>query len=171
MVLVRTSVLAMAVAGLFDLAGTAAIVPAYDHEIQISASTHKCPPAQAPRADMIPDFNAEHTSKRQNQGVVHRCYKPSPINDPTPSAEDCQGAITKLQAAQDDIVVKLVEGCFQIWNNNCTASVCPQKDGTSIISPSVAAQFMIDSVMPECISNGLRGWYLDRSYGIGVYLT
>ncbi|KAI1451990.1 hypothetical protein F4805DRAFT_463218 [Annulohypoxylon moriforme] len=158
----------MATTGLLDLAGAAAIAPATGHGIQLSTSSAQ-QVRKAPLANMIADSTAEQLNERQD--AVHRCYPPSPAVDPTPSVEDCKGSIAKLQAVQGDIVVKLVEGCYETWNGNCTASVCPQKDGTSTISPSVAAQFMIDSVMIECISNGLRGWYLDRSYGIGVYLT
>ncbi|KAI2465681.1 hypothetical protein F4781DRAFT_435187 [Annulohypoxylon bovei var. microspora] len=172
MFLLRTSILAMAATGLLDLTAAAAISPAIERETQFTyLSARRDCTAPFPLAKMFADSAAEHLKQRQSQTAVHRCYKPSPTNDPTPSSEDCKGCITKLQAVQGDITVKLVEGCYETWNGNCTASVCPQKDGTSVISPSTAAQFMIDSVMTECISNGLRGWYLDRSYGIGVYLT
>ncbi|KAI1076320.1 hypothetical protein F5B20DRAFT_584448 [Whalleya microplaca] len=120
-------------------------------------------------SDMIADSAAEYGLQRRD--VVHRCYDPNPDKGPAPSADDCNGAIEQLKNKGGDITVNLVEGCSEVWNGNCTASVCPQRWGLSTISASVAAQFMADSVMAECISKGLRGWYLDRDYGIGVYLS
>ncbi|OTA99213.1 hypothetical protein M426DRAFT_27734 [Hypoxylon sp. CI-4A] len=115
------------------------------------------------------DSTVQHVKSPRD--AVHRCYDPSDEFGPAPSVEDCQGAIKQIQAVQGDITVKLVEGCYKVWSGNCTGLVCPQRDGTSTISPALAAQYMADSVMTECISNGLRGWYLDRDYGVGVYLT
>ncbi|KAI0379855.1 hypothetical protein F5Y04DRAFT_289716 [Hypomontagnella monticulosa] len=111
----------------------------------------------------------EHIKQRRDG--IHRCHDPVAEFGPAPSVEDCNDAIKKLQAVQEDITVKLVEGCYQAWSGNCTASVCPQRVGESTISPSLATKYMSDFVMAECISKGLRGWYMDRDSGVGVYLT
>ncbi|KAI0129374.1 hypothetical protein F4776DRAFT_671868 [Hypoxylon sp. NC0597] len=122
---------------------------------------------------VLPDAITESTDTRikQRQDVVHRCYRPTDEFGPAPSVEDCNDVIKQLREVENDITVKLVEGCYKVWSGNCTGLVCPQRVGTSTISPSVAAQYMADSIMTECITNGLRGWYLDRDYGIGVYLA
>ncbi|KAI1102402.1 hypothetical protein F4804DRAFT_334331 [Jackrogersella minutella] len=168
MYLMRVAVSAVFVTGLLNLAGALAIAPATGNGVQLSAPLSH-PMRKTPHANIICGSTAQYIEERQN--AVHRCYEPSPESDPTPSVEDCKGVITKLQAVQGDITVKLVEGCYEVWNGNCTGSVCPQRLGESTISPSLAAQYMTDSVMTECISKGLRGWYLDRDYGIGVYLS
>ncbi|KAI0883318.1 uncharacterized protein GGS22DRAFT_168411 [Annulohypoxylon maeteangense] len=75
MVLMRMSILAMATASLFDLAGAAAIVPVTDHGIQLSGSS-----TQQARKDTIAEMivNSIGEDLIQRQNAVHRCYPPSP---------------------------------------------------------------------------------------------
>ncbi|KAF3063914.1 hypothetical protein GL218_02301 [Daldinia childiae] len=106
--------------------------------------------------DMITDSAVGHAMQRRD--AVHRCYEPASEVGLVPSADDCLDAIKQLRTVQGDITVKLVEGCYHAVSGNCTASVCPQRIGTSTISPALAAQYLSDSVMSECISKGHRGW-------------
>ncbi|KAI1391254.1 uncharacterized protein F4822DRAFT_442317 [Hypoxylon trugodes] len=124
---------------------------------------------KAALSDAIVQSSADHANIPRD--AVHRCHQSVAEFGPAPSVDDCNGAIKKLQAVQGDITVNLVEGCYHAVSGNCTASVCPQRVGISTISPTLAAQYMTNSILTECIADGLRGWYLDRSYGIGVYLT
>ncbi|KAH9999158.1 hypothetical protein F4779DRAFT_163645 [Xylariaceae sp. FL0662B] len=150
---------------LFNLALAAAVVPGTG---QVSTLLSE-PVRKDVLSDMIADSTVEYGLQRRD--VVHRCYDPNPEKGPAPSVDDCNGAIQQLNNRGGDITVNLVEGCYEVWSGNCTGSICPQRWGISTISATVAAQFMADSVITECISKGLRGWYLDRNYGIGVYLS
>lgn len=161
------AILAVTMSGLFNLAVAAAVLPLGAAHVSASPSSKLM--RNAALSDSIAESAVEHVKHRRD--AVHGCQKPTHEFGPAPSAEDCSGAIKQLQAVKNDITVKLVEGCYHAWSGNCTASVCPQKVGSSTIPPSAAAQFMTGSVMTECIDNGLRGWYVDRDYGVGVYLT
>ncbi|OTA61033.1 hypothetical protein K449DRAFT_445575 [Hypoxylon sp. EC38] len=163
------AILAVTMTSLLSLLASAALIP-------VPRGNGVQPITFSPtlmRRSVLPDTVTESTDTRvkQRQDAVHRCYRPADEFGPAPSVEDCKDVIKQLQEVENDITVKLVEGCYKVWSGNCTGSVCPQRVGTSTISPSVAAQYMADSIMTECITNGLRGWYLDRDCGIGVYLT
>ncbi|KAI8956800.1 hypothetical protein F5Y11DRAFT_361382 [Daldinia sp. FL1419] len=174
MFLMRVAALVVLAAGLPDLASVAVatsinqgtITPVSSYDLMQETDLRN---AHVELRSVIVEPAVGHANQRRD--AVHRCYEPSSEVGPVPSADDCLAAIKQLQAVQGDITVKLVEGCYHAVSGNCTASVCPQRIGTSSISPATAAQFLSDSVMPECISKGHRGWYLDRGYGIGVYLT
>ncbi|KAI1477247.1 hypothetical protein F4774DRAFT_390240 [Daldinia eschscholtzii] len=168
MFLMRMAGLAIITAGLLNLASAAAAVSIEGTKSLSSASSSEFMQDTVLR-DMIAESTLGHAKHRRD--AVHRCYVPASEVGPVPSVDDCLGAIKQLRTVQGDITVKLVEGCYHAVYGNCTASVCPQRIGTSTISPALAAQYMSDSVMGECISKGHRGWYLDRDYGIGVYLT
>ncbi|OTA87637.1 hypothetical protein M434DRAFT_375353 [Hypoxylon sp. CO27-5] len=167
--LVTMAILAVTMTGLLGLSANAALIPVpRGNGVQpITFSSTLM------RHAVLPDVVTESTDTRikHRQDAVHRCYRPTDEFGPAPSVEDCKDVIKQLQEVENDITVKLVEGCYKVWSGNCTGSVCPQRVGTSTIPPSVAAQYMTDSIMTECITNGLRGWYLDRDCGIGVYLT
>ncbi|KAI0840303.1 hypothetical protein F5Y06DRAFT_253739 [Hypoxylon sp. FL0890] len=162
------AILAVIVPGL-GLAAAAAIDPASGGKGVQPATTS----SEVMQHLVVPSGLIESTDKniKQRQDAVHRCYRPTDEFGPAPSVEDCNDVIKQLQEVEDDITVQLVEGCYKVWSGNCTGAVCPQRVGSSTISPSVAAQYMVDSVMTECIAHGLRGWYLDRDCGIGVYLA
>ncbi|GAW12752.1 hypothetical protein ANO14919_021230 [Xylariales sp. No.14919] len=106
-------------------------------------------------------------------GPVYRCHDPHPeIFGPAPPVEDCDKVISQFSALTTDIIVKLVEGCYQIVSGNCTGLVCPQRVGESTISGAAAAQYMASPLRDECIAKGQRGWWIDgQGWGIGVYLT
>ncbi|KAL7625631.1 hypothetical protein AAE478_004851 [Parahypoxylon ruwenzoriense] len=160
-------------AGLFNLAAGGPVGLRGGTGGQVMNSTSQLM-QQAALSGIIAESATHHTKKRRD--AVHRCHDTVPEfvskpPGPAPPVDDCNDVIQKLKAVQGDITVKLVEGCYEVWSGNCTGSVCPQRIGTSTISPALAAQYMADSIIPECISKGLRGWYVDRDYGIGVYLT
>ncbi|KAI1802264.1 hypothetical protein F4811DRAFT_555004 [Daldinia bambusicola] len=168
MFLMRMAALAIIPTSFFNLAPTAAAVSIEGMKPLSSASSPAFMQDTVLR-DVIAESIVGHAKQRRD--AVHRCYEPASEIGPVPSVDDCLGAIKQLRTVQGDITVKLVEGCYHAVFGNCTASVCPQRIGTSTISPALAAQYMSDSVMGECISKGHRGWYLDRGNGIGVYLT
>ncbi|KAI2779568.1 Apc13p protein-domain-containing protein [Daldinia loculata] len=151
MFLMRMAALAVITTGVLNLAPSAAAV-VIKGTGSLSSSEFM---QETVLRDMIADSTVGHAMQRRD--AVHRCYEPASEVGPVPSADDCLGAIKQLRTVQADITVKLVEGCYHAVSGNCTASVCPQRIGTSTISPALAAQYLSDSVMSECISKGHRG--------------
>ncbi|KAI1377464.1 Apc13p protein-domain-containing protein [Hypoxylon crocopeplum] len=150
----RIAILAAMVISPLDLATAVAVAFTGGLEGDVSSSSSELM-RQAALSNMITESAVEHVKQRRD--AVHRCHQPTAEFGPGPPVEDCKAAIKQLQAVKEDIVVQLVEGCYQVTSGNCTGSVCPQRVGTSTISPSLAAQYMADSIMAGCIANGLRG--------------
>ena len=94
------------------------------------------------------------------------------IQGPAPPIEDCRDVIQQFAAMPGDITVKLVEACQFIVSGNCTGSVCPQRQGSGTIPAALAADYMTNIILDNCISKGLRGWWNEgQQYGIGLYLN
>ncbi|XXH00362.1 Trafficking protein particle complex subunit 31 [Hypoxylon texense] len=165
MFLARMAMLAVALAGLFSLATATSLLPAERAQVSTNSSDNVQKAAIAAIAAM-PIVN--HLDKRDDS--VHGCHNPTDEFGPAPSVEDCTAAIKQSQTRQEDITLLFNLGCVHSVSGNCTASVCPQLEGTSTISPSEAAQYMTETILPECVAKGSRGWYMDRSKGAGIYL-
>ncbi|KAI4868261.1 hypothetical protein F4820DRAFT_445169 [Hypoxylon rubiginosum] len=160
MFLVRMAVSAVILTGLLDLAGATPFLPAESAQVSTDSFDNMQEAAMS---------TIKHLEKRDDS--VHGCHDPPTAEfGPAPSVEDCSAAIKLSQARQEDITLLFSIGCVHSVSGNCTASVCPQLDGTSTISPSEAAQYMSETVLTECIAKGVRGWYMDRNKGAGIYL-
>ncbi|KAI1486542.1 hypothetical protein F5X96DRAFT_673535 [Biscogniauxia mediterranea] len=125
-------------------------------------------------ADAMVETAKDHVDRgiKIPDGPVWRCNSPNDELGPAPPVEDCRDVIQQFAAIPGDITVKLVEACQTIVSGNCTGSVCPQRQGSGTIPAALAAEYMSNIILDNCISKGLRGWWNEgQQYGIGLYLN
>ena len=90
----------------------------------------------------------------------------------SPRLEDCLDVIAQYKTVPGDATIQWETGCYKITSGTCTGSICPQKWGPIVVSPSALARRLEIPLAEECISNGFRGWWSDTDgSGIGIYLT
>ncbi|KAI0167161.1 hypothetical protein GGR52DRAFT_91384 [Hypoxylon sp. FL1284] len=164
MFLVQPAMLMVALTAFFNLTAATPLASA-GAQVSTDASENM----QATATLGMPAIN--HLKSRDD--AVHGCYKPTAELGPAPSVDDCNGAIDQVRARQGTITIMPELGCVTVKSGNCTASVCPHlmPGSVSSVSPSEAAQYLSDTVLPECIAKGLRGWYMNRNNAVGVYLN
>lgn len=90
----------------------------------------------------------------------------------SPRLKDCLDVIAQYKTVPGDATIQWETGCYKITSGTCTGSICPQKWGPIVISPSALAQRLEAPIAEHCISNGFRGWWSDTDgSGIGLYLS